>query len=176
MLLNGFDLPDAGWNDLIVSGVLQQRIAIAYRVLFTYVNTLCMNELKTTVPILVHGYDHPVPDGRGFLGGWGPLPGPWLKPGFDEKRFPQLFPQNTGMMADIIDRFNDMLAQLAADPAFPNVVYVDLRGTLTNGANYKDDWANELHPTGGELFESGDGFSKVAARFQAELIKLPLVI
>lgn len=26
--------------------------------------------------IIMHGYDRPVPDGRGFAGGWGPLPGP----------------------------------------------------------------------------------------------------
>jgi hypothetical protein len=22
---------------------------------------------------VIHGYDYPVPDGRGFLGGWGPF-------------------------------------------------------------------------------------------------------
>jgi len=114
-------------------------------------------------------------DGRSFLGGWGPLPGPWLKPGFDEKLFNNLA-QNTAMMVVLIDRFNDMLQKLVQEPGFENVLYVDLRGTLSNDLTndlYKKSWANELHPTGGELLQSGDGFAAVAAKFQAELLKLP---
>ena len=44
------------------------------------VTAACQDLLGAPVPILLHGYDYPVPDGRGFLGGWGPLPGPWLEP------------------------------------------------------------------------------------------------
>jgi hypothetical protein len=32
--------------------------------------------------VVLHGYDHPIPDGRGWLGGGWFLPGPWLEPGF----------------------------------------------------------------------------------------------
>ena len=89
----------------------------------------------------------PVPDGRGFWGGWGPLPGPWLEPGFHERGFLDL-PLNTGVMGDLIDHFNDMLRDLAATSTAP-LVYVDVRGALRNDLTnqvYREDWDNELHP------------------------------
>jgi hypothetical protein len=173
MLINNIDLPIGGWNDQILAGVIDTRIAAAYRLMVASINALCQKRLNNTYPILVHGYDHPVPDGRGFLGGWGPFPGPWLKPGFDEKLFVDLT-QTTKMMVVIIDRFNAMLQNLLTEPGFEKVHYVDLRGTLSNApADYKNWWANELHPTGGEFFEGGDGFAAVAAKFQAVLSTLP---
>jgi hypothetical protein len=69
------------------------------------INSICQKNLGRTFPILVHGYDYPVPDGRGFLGGGGLLPGPWLKPGFDEKLFSDIN-VTTQMMTTVIDRFN----------------------------------------------------------------------
>ncbi len=165
MLINELGTPIAGWNEQIVAGVIDTRIAEAYRLMFSTVNAICEQLLHKTFPIVVHGYDHPVPDGRGFLGGWGPLPGPWLKPGFDEKRFAYSNPGGTTqMMAMLIDRFNTMLQNLL--PAYPNVRYVDLRGTLsTSPGNYQDDWANELHPTGGDPLSPGqNGFYRIAKR------------
>jgi hypothetical protein len=173
MLVNDINLPNAGWNEQIVAGVIDDRVAAAYRMMFVSIDTLCQKRLGRTFPILVHGYDYPVPDGRGFLGGWGPFPGPWLKPGFDEKLFLDLA-TTTKMMADLIDRFNSMLQRLVQEPEFGDVHYIDLRGTLSNSsANYKDWWANELHPSGGNVKGSSDGFSAVAAKFQAVLSKLP---
>lgn len=173
MLINNIDLPIAGWNDQIVAGVIDVRIATAYRMMFASINALCEKDLGRTFPILVHGYDYPVPDGRGFLGGWGPLPGPWLKPGFDEKLFADLT-ANTEMMVILIDRFNEMLKKLVEEPGFENVRYIDLRKTLSNDpAVYKDWWANELHPTGGGLFVGSDGFAAIAAKFQTVISKLP---
>lgn len=172
MLINNIDLPIAGWNEEVVAGVIDTRIATAYRKMFTILNVLCQSDLKHTLPILVHGYDYPVPDGRGFLGGWGPLPGPWLKPGFDEKLFMDLT-KTTSMIAELIDRFNTMLQRLVKEPGFENVYYVDLRGTLSNGSDYKKYWANELHPTGGGIGGGKDGFAIVAAKFQDALLKLP---
>jgi hypothetical protein len=171
MLINNFDLSDAGWNQQVLAGVIDERVATAYRKMFLAVNQLCQNDFHQTLPILVHGYDYPVPDGRGFLGGWGPFPGPWLKPGFDEKLFTNL-QQNIGMMKTLIDRFNAMLQTVAK--GFSNVNYIDLRGTLSNGQNYKAFWANELHPTGDTLFGDRDGFLAVAKRFEAVLSKLPV--
>jgi hypothetical protein len=66
-------------------------------------------------------------------------------------------------MKSIIDKFNAMLMNLPTD--FPNVHYLDLRGTLSTvlaGDAYKQVWGNELHPT-------EDGFSLVAAKFSAVL-------
>jgi hypothetical protein len=172
MLLNNIDLSIAGWNEQVVAGVIDTRIAAAYRKMFALLNAICQKDIGRTFPILVHGYDHPVPDGRGFAGGWGPLPGPWLKPGFDEKLFLDLT-TTTSMIAELIDRFNIMLQKLVKETGFENVIYVDLRGTLSNAADYKKYWANELHPTGGGLLGGKDGFGAVAARFQEELSKLP---
>lgn len=166
MLINDKDLPIAGWNDQVLAGVIDTRIAAAYRLMISSIKQYCQMDLGRTFPILVHGYDYPVPDGRGFLGGWGPLPGPWLKPGFDEKLFVNL-PETTAMMVTAIDHFNAMLQRLVQEPEFADVHYVDLRGTLSNKpANYKSWWANELHPT-------GDGFAAVAQKFQAVLATLP---
>jgi hypothetical protein len=174
MLINDIDLPNAGWNEQIVAGVVDVRIATAYRVMFACINALCQKVLDRTFPILVHGYDYPVPDGRGFLGGWGPLSGPWLKPGFDEKLF--VDPAATArMMVAIIDRFNNMLQHLVKEPGFENVRYVNLRGTLSNSPDdYTNWWANEIHPTGGDPFDKRkDGFAAIAAKIQAVLEQLP---
>ncbi|MCU1253662.1 MAG: hypothetical protein JWQ49_6691 [Edaphobacter sp.] len=172
MLLNNTDLPIAGWNEPVVSGVIDTRIATAYRTMFALLNAVCQKDLGRKFPILVHGYDHPVPDGRGFVGGWGPLPGPWLKPGFEEKLFMDLT-KTTAMIAELIDRFNTMLQKLLKEPGFENVRYVDLRGTLSNVADYKKWWANELHPTAGGFLGGKDGFGAVAAKFQEVLLQVP---
>ena len=100
-----------------------------------------------------------MPDGRGVLGGTWFLPGPWLRPGFHRKGHGDL-DANTATMGRLIDRFNDMLARLSQDPGFGHVRYVNVRPLLSNGANYRSDWANELHP-------SPRGFAAVAARIAA---------
>ena len=131
---------------------------------------LCQEAFQKIVPILVHGYDYPVPDGRGFLGGW-PFPGPWLDPGFREKNFPNNnsadLQKRIGMMQDIMFKFNEMVKSLPTQPGLGHVRYIDLRGTLSNKlSDYQDSWANELHPT-------EKGFAAVTDRFAAELAKLP---
>lgn len=174
MLINNIDLrPIAGWNDQVIAGVVDTRIAAAYRLMLVSINSLCQKNLGRTFPILVHGYDYPVPDGRGFLGGGWLLPGPWLKPGFDEKLFTDIN-VTTQMMTTIIDRFNTMLQNLVREPGFQNVTYINLRNTLSNAqSNYKDWWANEIHPNAGGVFGGQDGWEAIAAKFQAVLATLP---
>jgi hypothetical protein len=174
MLINNIDLvPVPGWNDQVIAGVIDTRIVAAYRLMIVSINSLCQKNLGRTFPILVHGYDYPVPDGRGFLGGGGLLPGPWLKPGFDEKLFGDIN-VTTQMMTTVIDRFNTMLQNLVQEPGFQNVTYIDLRKTLSNSqANYKEWWANEIHPNAGGIFGGQDGWGAIAAKFQAVLATLP---
>jgi hypothetical protein len=155
-LLDHASSASAGLNDDVVRGVIDVRIRNAYVAILTAVTELCVTTTGHTIPVLVHGYDRPVPDGRGFAGGW-PFPGPWLRPGFNRKGFVRLG-QNTDIVAGLIDRFNEMVRRLAADRRFSHVRYVDLRGTLPNGANYADWWGNELHPT-------RKGFKAVAQKF-----------
>jgi hypothetical protein len=174
MLINNIDLhPIPGWNDQVIAGVVDTRIAAAYRLMLLSINSLCQKNLGRTFPILVHGYDYPVPDGRGFLGGGWLLPGPWLKPGFDEKLFSDIN-VTTQMMTTLIDRFNTMLQNLVQEPGVQNVTYIDLRNTLSNSQiNYKDWWANEIHPNAGGIFGGQDGWGAIAAKFQAVLATLP---
>lgn len=163
LFLNNTDLQIGVLNEQVVEGVIDTRLATTYKLMILKVNAICTARLGHTIPILIHGYDHPVPDGRGFLGGGGLLPGPWLKPGFDDKLYPNLA-DNIATMVTLIDRFNAMLQTIAN--ADPNVHYIDLRGVLSNAENYQDFWANELHPTGGNPFDPGaDGFLLVAKKF-----------
>lgn len=165
MLLNNAFSPISGWDSDVVEGVLNQRIVTAYIQLLMSITSLCQATFSVTVPILTHGYDYPVPDGRGFLGGW-PFPGPWLDPGFREKNFDDLG-QRIVLMQTLMDQFNDVVKSLPARAGFTHVRYIDLRGTLSNRlTDYKDWWANELHPT-------ERGFEAVTDRFAAELAKLP---
>jgi hypothetical protein len=105
----------------------------------------------------MHGYDYPIPDGRGFLGGWGPLPGPWLRPGFHQKGYADQA-ENAKVMRDLIDAFNEMLEQVSSLPQFQHVRYINLRTTLAGDQTYRKDWANELHPT-------ERGFASVTQKF-----------
>ncbi len=141
-------------NDDVVRGVIDVRTRNAYVFLISGLKEIATQMLKRPIPVVVHGYDYPVPDGRGFLGGFGLLPGPWLQPGFRRKGFDDLA-ANTAVVGTLIDSFNAMLRQLTRTPGFEHVRYVDLRGTLSHASGYKRDWANELHPT-------KSGFSAVA--------------
>jgi lysophospholipase L1-like esterase len=133
-------------NDDVVRGVIDVRARDAYAFLISGLTEIAVRLLKRPIPIILHGYDYPVPDGRGFLGGFAFLPGPWLQPGFHRKGHGDV-DANTAIIGKLIDAFNTMLRQLARTAGFGHVRYVDLRGTLSNAAAYKRDWANELHPT-----------------------------
>ncbi len=128
-------------------------------------NTLIrkVRAVKPGIPIFLHGYDYAIPDGRGVVNTslftW---KGPWLRPALVEKRY--ISPQEgRDILHAVMDRFNDALRQIAA--ANDNVHYIDLRGTLRDDASYKDDWANELHPT-------SDGFMRVAAIVEQQMLSV----
>jgi lysophospholipase L1-like esterase len=161
LLLNHARSARRGLNEQVVSGIIDDRVFGAYVAMLTSITSVARRRAGETIPILVHGYGYPVPDGRGVLGGWGPLPGPWLQPGFREKGFATLA-ACVAMAAELIDRFNVMLRRVVALPGFAHVKHVDLRDALPNGANYKTWWANELHP-------SARGYEVVADRFAAAI-------
>lgn len=155
-LLNHAGSPREGLNESIVTGVIDERIRDAYLHIVARVTAVCERMLGTKVPILVHGYGYVVPDGDGVLGGWGPLPGPWLRPGFIEKGFDNLA-GNTELMKKLMDRFNDMLKSVAGQ--FQHVKYINLRTVLPAT---KKLWANELHPR-------EPGFKLAAEKFAEQL-------
>lgn len=165
MLLNHACSSISGLNEQVVAGVIGQRISTAYITILSAVTQVCVDKTGNKIPVLVHGYDYPVPDGRGFLGGWWFLPGPWLEPGFRQKGYEDMA-RRVALAKDLIDRFNTMLGNLVALESFKHVHYIDLRNTLSNGADYKKWWSNELHP-------SEKGFEAVTKRFATVLEKLP---
>ena len=164
MLLNHASSANPGLNEDVVRGVIDVRIKDAYVALVSAVTELCVKTTGHTIRIIVHGYDWPVPDGRGFGDGWPipGLPGPWLRPGFLRKGFTSQT-ENKETMRSLLDRFNKMVKSVA--DGFSHVRFVDLRGTLPGGSTYKDWWANELHPT-------KKGFEVVAARFAEAITKV----
>lgn len=163
VLLNHAASPIAGFNEKIVSGVIDERIRTSYITIVSAITAVCKSYLGRPIPILTHGYDYPVPDGRGFAGGFWFLPGPWLEPGFREKGYTDR-DINTRMMKQVMDRFNEMLRTAINSAGFGHVTYIDLRGTLSNAASYKRDWANELHPTERGYRLVADKFAKVIAK------------
>jgi len=162
MLINHAMSSAPGINDAVVSGVIDQRVQAAYLAILGAVTKVCEAHTGHPVPIVIHGYDYPVPDGRGYLGGWGPLPGPWLEPGFRAKGYEKMKDRQP-IVVDLLDRFNAMLARVAGQ--LPHVHYLNLRKTLSIGTNYKDWWGNEMHPT-------SKGFDAVSAKFAALLSTL----
>jgi hypothetical protein len=150
-------------NEDIIAGVIDQRLRDAYAHILSAITAISVEYLAHPIPIVIHGYDHPVPDGRGFLGGVWVLPGPWLQPGFRKKGYQDL-KANTGYMKTLIDRFNAMLKGVSEIQEFGHVHYLDLRGTLLP-TPYKDYWANELHPT-------KRGFGLVTAKFATMIASL----
>lgn len=162
MLLNHAASPVSGLNQKVISGVIDERIRLAYATIISAVTTICEQKIGYAVPIIVHGYDFPVPDGRGSMGGSWLLPGPWLEPGFRVKGYDSM-EQRKDLARDLIDHLNDMLLTLPDE--FDHVKFVDLRGTLPTGdAVYKQWWDNELHPT-------HEGFVAVTAKIARHIPK-----
>jgi hypothetical protein len=110
-------------------GVLDS-IQASYRALFQ----LRDNNAPGT-PIIGHCYDYAIPNGKGVIN-----LGPWLKPSLDFAGYGDPA-EARGIVKTAIDRFHDMMQQLASDP-HNNFTLVDTRGTIKPS----DGWANEIHP------------------------------
>jgi Dyp-type peroxidase family len=108
------------------------------------------NELATSgmqsVPMLVHGYDHPHAEGRSGIKRW--LYDPFSSRKYELDSQPGDKAAADAAMHFLIDQLNEMLEGLQRD--FPDSVrYVNLRGIILDGHknNNAVDWANDLHPT-----------------------------
>lgn len=152
----------------MVVGLVDERLRAAIVSLASAVTELCRQSFGSRIPALIHGYDYPVPDGRGYLGGFWALPGPWLEPGFQQKGYRDL-QERCDVMVTLIDRYNALLEGVAGGPGLEHLEYVDLRGVLSNelpGRKYKKWWSDEFHPT-------ERGFTEIAGRFHDVLRRLP---
>ena len=100
------------------------------------------------VDLFIHGYDYVIPDGRGFASGTVLHQGPWLKPAMDTCLVVDDFPERKDICRNLIDRLNGVFAGFDGQAkAGCQVHYIDSRGTLLSGGDYRTDWANEIHPT-----------------------------
>jgi lysophospholipase L1-like esterase len=151
-------------NDDIVRGVIEVRLRAAYARIIGGLTEIAEAYLGKRLPIITHGYDYALPDGRGFMGGFWFLPGPWLEPGFRKKGYKD-FAKNSAVVAQLMDRFNVMLESVSSNPQFSHVHYLNLRNTLSHNSDFKKDWANELHPT-------EKGFRMVTEKFAALIAKV----
>jgi lysophospholipase L1-like esterase len=162
-------------NATVAKGIIDERLRTAMASLIGVVTSLSEAHFGERARVVVHGYDHAIPDGRGYLGGSWILPGPWLEPGFrrkgyvpaDSKHRAAALGANAAVVRELIDLHNAMLARLVRDLAaegLGHVRHVDLRGTLSSvmPAAYRADWNDELHPTRA-------GFDRVAERIAKEI-------
>jgi hypothetical protein len=145
-----------GWRGLIDDDVVESvlgRIRRSYqRILFRSA------QLRPECQVLAHGYDYPYPRDKGATIFWGrvTVTGPWMHPvmvrekGIHDKETQQK------IVAELVDRLNRMLRELAAE--HERFHYVDLRGTLTSVRQ----WDDEIHP-------KGAGFRKMAGKFRVAM-------
>jgi lysophospholipase L1-like esterase len=137
----------------------------------TVIKTLTAN---AKIPVLIHGYDHPIPDGR-----WDTVlidkSGPWLRPSFEARRYDIIHHSErltlaSEVMHRLFDRLSAAIKRVVA--AYPGRAhYVDLAGTLAKKYGDADKytllWANELHP-------NEQGFDLLAARVAKQLKELKI--
>ncbi|MCP3369752.1 Dyp-type peroxidase [Bradyrhizobium cajani] len=132
--------PAAGVDPLIedeVHAFIDVKIANFYRTILNAVVDV------TDIPILIHNYDHSIPDGRRD-----PAAGPWLFPIFTARGITDLSVSRE-LTRRLIDRVGAMVATVAAE--YPGrVSLVKTAGTLEADPRYQVDykllWANEFHP------------------------------
>ena len=149
-------------NRKTLDGVVNTTFRTAYK--FMIQRALeASEEAGIKMPIFLHGYDYPWPDGRGLLNFIGWRIGPWFDDTFNHKNYQNKSSGDLLRRHEIIklfiDEINVMQQNLVMMPKFLNKVFhVDLRGTLLS----RNDWANELHP-------NNDGFAMLAAKINYAL-------
>lgn len=111
-------------------------------------DTIAQLGKKGTIPILIHGYDHPRADGTPNEYG----PGPWLEPVFRALDITDEPNITKPVMATLIDMLNNGIANLATKKYAGHAVHhVGFPGEFAKkgdyAANYRIYWADELHAT-----------------------------
>lgn len=158
------------WHPGVVEAVIHEQVPLAISALIGRAVALSERYFHQKRPVLIHGYGNPVPDGRGFKF-VATFSGPWMRPVFARKGYVSAEDQpvgelqaNADAMAELMAIFNDTVLPgiaAAANQKYGSTVVhsVNVRDAVSSrleNARYRDDWGNELHPT-------GDGFRKVAA-------------
>jgi hypothetical protein len=119
-----------------------------------------------SVPVLVHPYCYPIPDGR-FTSWWPESPLSWLYPYITTEMGRRKFEDGVPIMKQVIKKFEEMQQSLAKE--FPNVTVVPSVNALDAfmwPAKYTDVWDNELHP-------NTRGFALIGKIFADTIARLP---
>jgi hypothetical protein len=111
------------------------------------------------VPIVGHCYDYAIPNNVHPIC----TESAWLWPSLSFAGYD--YDSGLQVITQMIDKFHDMLALLAANPAY-NFSFIDTRNTLTRDATQPKGWANEIHPWYA-------GFTALADKFLAGLRTMP---
>ena len=138
----------AGSSSPLMPDAVRQFV---YGNLHAHLSTVLKNLVDVTqgsIPIFVHGYDHPIPDGIGF--GQPLLNIPWLDP-LNNRNLYSLA-RGAEVMQLLIDELNKMIGEAVAPFAAQGVRHLNLTGTLAaqpgySLSHYRPWWLNELHPT-----------------------------
>ena len=112
------------------------------------------DDLSPQTHLAFHGYDFAIPDGRGIC-----HLGPWLKPAFDLRGFPDDLVASSAVVKVMLKDFASMLKSLESNPL---VTFIETQDTLDP---VKSSWHNEMHP-------SKSGFNQIADLFHAEIESL----
>ncbi len=147
------DYGGGGLNAQRFQGVLDS-VQASYMDLFAFRDIFAKG-----VAIIGHCYDYAIPNNVHPIC----VSSAWLQPSLSFAGYDY----NSGLtiVSQMIDKFHDMLAALAANPA-NNFSVIDARHTLTRDASQPDGWANEIHP----YFT---GFTALAGKFLTALRALP---
>jgi lysophospholipase L1-like esterase len=150
-------------NQEVLQGVVSSTFKEAYRFIIDNALAAAKDNQITSMPIFIHGYDYPWPDGRGVIAFLGWKVGPWFDPVFNSKNFPNQNADDLKKRHDILATFIDLMNAMQKELAIEysgKVFYVD----LTNTVGGEEQWANELHPR-------NEGFAALAAKIDLALQK-----
>jgi Dyp-type peroxidase family len=151
LLIEGATSADAALDPAKTHEFVNVTLAGHYRTLLQAL--LGVKEAKA-VPILVHAYAYPIPDGddpQCHTPSFPPLPlgDAWLGPVFELKRLHDTT-LNTEVMQLLIKALNEMVARVIDELADPRLKHLDLRGHLDAhwdaAQSYQRHWEDELHP------------------------------
>ena len=99
-------------NEDIVHGVIEVRLQAAYASIIGGLTAIARSYLNRPLPIVMHGYDYPVPDGRGFRERWWVLPWPWLSQDSGK--------QDTTILGRILSDRGSSIASTRCSPRWPH--------------------------------------------------------
>ncbi len=157
-LLNDFQNGQPYLNEAAVKSAVDVNLRALLGKTLAALIEACKHNNNWKVPILIHGYDYPIPDGLDQSG-----LKRWLSKPLEDKHFADIELRKS-IMKTLIDRLNSTQIDLINDPYFSQVFHVDVRGTLSSKPqDYKDYWQDEIHPS------DAKGYPLVAERFIARL-------